>query len=469
MSSSPESSSAARSFASDTPATAVVDLVGLHRRLRAQLRWLLPIGAALLLLLIYQLATLPKRAALTGYRYQQVGVQPDSTWWILAYRDGKAEILFSRDTARGWQRHALGLDSSQARALALNWGGKALLVGDGGAVRMYDAQFQLLDSVQHPFGRQLDAHWVAVNKDGQRAVVIGDSGQMQRTVNGGTSWMRTGSPTYWRKRAAFGDADEWLFASRHDYQAFNASFLVTGGDKGILNRSGAWSSADTVSPPIYFGLNAQGLPRMLRQNGSAEYGSRHYTAADVTGQFPVGAKPRDAAFSPGRPGFCLIISPTQVFAGQLGGPFTNLQPEADDTSRVAPKASAKNTADSSKNKPSAPAASGSKTPAKTPAVRPTKAPKNAGVTKAKKSVTTPKNPAKQQAQKADASAGDVARPDTTGAAAIRAKIRAANAKKEAKSPPYQQTKESPVQQNQINPANQALPPQNQSTPSKEKN
>jgi len=467
------SSPTASSFVTDTPGPAV-DLIDQHRRLRARLRWVLLVGAALLLLLIYQLATYPERAALRGYRYQQVGVQPDSTWWILAYRDGKAEILFSRDTARGWQRHELGVDSSQARSLALNWGGKALLVGDGGAVRVYDAQFRLLDSVRHPFGQQLDARWVATNADGQRAVVIGGSGQMQRTVDGGASWMQVDtlgglvldtlrSSRYQWKRAAFGSNDELDLASSYLYQRFYPTPELNNNHLSIntstlISSGGIWSTAAVTVPIIYFEVSTQGTPRLLRQDGSVETGAVYYASSKFGSQFPLSAGLIDAAFSPGQSGHCLLISPTRVFAGRLGGPFSSAEPEESDSSQLTPPKPA-----ASSKVPSNASASGSTTPAG----RPSKSTKTPATTKAK-AVLNKRKPQPKETPKTNTSAKGATQPDTTGAAAIRAKNRAAQAAKSGKAPSYQPNNQSPIQQSPINPANQAMPQQNQSAPAKGK-
>lgn len=350
-------SSAAAPAAPSVPGPAV-DWVAQHQRLRARLRWLLPVGGGLLLLLAYQLATYPERAALSGYRYQQVGVQPDSTWWILAYRAGKAEILFSRDTARGWQRRALGVDSGQARSLALNWAGKALLVGNGGAVRVYDSLFRPLDSVRYPVGQAFAGRWVAVDNSGQRALIIGDSGTALLSTNGGKSWEHKLTPTgmnlrtpilaaYWRERATFGRKGELDLASRADYVrisdgpplAYAGTGLWTqvGNSPAATAAGGQWATALAAVPLVYFNVSPARVPQLLRQDGSAESGRRHYVPAEVAGGLPADAKPIDAAFSPTRPGFCLLISRNRVFAGRLGGPFAPAAPTAEpDSAKAVP-------------------------------------------------------------------------------------------------------------------------------------
>lgn len=435
MSSSPESSAATSSIGNAPGAD--VDLIERHRQLRAQLRWLLPVGAALLLLLIYQLAAYPERAALTGYRYQQVGVQPDSTWWILAYRNGKAEILFSRDTAQGWQRRELGVDSAEARSLALNWGGKAILVGDGGAVRVYDSLFRPIDSVRHPLGKGFLARWVAADNSGLLAAAIGDSAKAFYSADGGRQWYSNvatagvitlphNTPEYGRERAAFGRNDEWAFASRYDYQVlydyqvFNPGNHILETNSTFKNPSGTWAitaaAVDATSPIIYFGVSAQNQPRLLRANGTADTVRRHFSPAEVSDQFPTAAKPIDAAFSPTRPGYCLLISRTRVFAGRLGGPFTSLQPAVASDSTTAGKTSAP----PSETTPG----TASKTPDKT---------KSANTNKAQQKKVAAKL---ATVKKADIKNPSVPKPDTTGAAQKRA---AAAKSKSAQQNPIQQT------------------------------
>lgn len=198
-------------MASAAPPRTVDNLADRHRQLRVQVRWLLPVGAALLLVLAALGLVHPSRVALAGYRFGQVGVQADTTWWVLAARDNKAELLFrAGDTSRGWRPHALGVPAGEARQLALDWGGKALLLGNSGTVRVYDAQFRLVDSLQklnswakrQPQGKgafsvaragPLRARAVLVDRAGRCAVVIGNKGQVYFTNNGGQSW------TNWRE------------------------------------------------------------------------------------------------------------------------------------------------------------------------------------------------------------------------------------------------------------------------------
>ena len=315
---------------SSPPSGPPVDLVERHQQLRARLRWLLPAGGLLLLLLAYQLATYPTRAALGGYRYQQVGVQPDSTWWILAYRAGKAEILFSRDTAQGWQRRELGVDSAQARSLALNWDGKALLVGEGGAVRVYDSLFEKTAAIPPSISRRFQGRWVGADKTGRRAIIIGDSGKAEISHNGGYTWqsavLKSENPGNWPGHAVL--VDDKLYVSSYNYcdsYVFSLTYapvrqLELGWHRDALRLSTA------PGPIIYFMVTSRGTPVALRQDGSAEVGFRHYPPAEVTTDFPAEAEVIDAAFSPTRPGHCLLISHNRVFAGRLSGPFTSAQP-----------------------------------------------------------------------------------------------------------------------------------------------
>jgi hypothetical protein len=120
-----------------------------HQRLGWQVPWLLGGGALLVLALLYTWLAQPSRALLAGYRFRQVGVRADGTRWLLAYHEGQAEILFCpADTSQGWQRHALGVDSVEARAMALDWGGKALLVSSADVVRVYDSLLRPVDSLR---------------------------------------------------------------------------------------------------------------------------------------------------------------------------------------------------------------------------------------------------------------------------------------------------------------------------------
>ena len=203
MASAPTSS--ASSF-SPGPTTTVAQLAQQHRRLRTWVRVLLGVGAVLLLVLIYYALNRPSRVMLSGYRFRQVGVRVDKSRWILAYRDGKAEVLFQpADTTKGWQRHALGVDTAEARALALDWGGKALLVGDDGVVRVYDSLLRPMDSLQKTLrtwpseqsrrkgylpGSQppLQGRMIAGDKSGRYAVIIGKNGQAFLTQDGGKNW-----------------------------------------------------------------------------------------------------------------------------------------------------------------------------------------------------------------------------------------------------------------------------------------
>ena len=347
-----------------------IDLVEQHRRLRARLRWWLPVGAALLLLLGYQLATYPDRAALRGYAYRQVGVQPDSTWWLLAYRNGRAEVLFSRDTARGWQRRELGVDSSQARALVLNWGGKALLVGAGGAVRVYDSLFRPLGPVRYLANRRLRPRGLAADNTGRLAVVIGDAGQLHKTTDGGHAW---GTGTFFHRvafgnknggtgaeRADFGSAGDLTLVSRYAYEHFGVHAFEAGSFP-VADAGRRWSSAAAASPIIHFDTDDDGVVRALRQDGSAEIGPVHYPPDQVSDKFPAGETLIGAAFSPARPGFCLLISAGRVFAGRLRGPFATLRPTAEPdaagaNSAAAPPAKAPQKATASGNKaPATPA------------------------------------------------------------------------------------------------------------------
>ena len=167
------------------------DLAAKHKSLRSYLTWLLPTGALLLGWLAYLLFSAPNRTTLDGYRFRQVGVQPDSTVWILAYRtdNGQAEVLFSRDTAAGWQRHTLGVDSSEARALALNWGGKALLLGDT-TVRVFNDSLKQVGPIVYPFerGQGIEGRWLALDTDGGRAVVAGQQGEVYAITKRGSPW-----------------------------------------------------------------------------------------------------------------------------------------------------------------------------------------------------------------------------------------------------------------------------------------
>jgi hypothetical protein len=137
-----------------------------HEYLRTWRWWLGLLGLLLLGWVVRLVATYPTRTPLAGYRYRQVGVQAGKPrlWWVLAYRGSRAELLFSTDTSRGWQRHELGVDSSQARALALDWGGRALLVGDSGAVRMYDSLLRPIGPVRKLNNWRLSGHWVAADE-----------------------------------------------------------------------------------------------------------------------------------------------------------------------------------------------------------------------------------------------------------------------------------------------------------------
>ncbi|MDQ2769513.1 MAG: hypothetical protein M3Y54_03320 [Bacteroidota bacterium] len=178
---------------SQNQGASIPDLAGAHLRLQSRLTWLLPLGVALLGWLawaLYDYAYRP-RTTLDGYSLRQVGVRADSSWWILAYRidNGQAEVLSTRDTLAGWQHHPLGVDSAQARALALDWGRQALLLGDT-TVRILNDSLQQVGPVLYPFerGQGIRGRWLAADPAGGRAVVASGNGAVYATTRGGTSW-----------------------------------------------------------------------------------------------------------------------------------------------------------------------------------------------------------------------------------------------------------------------------------------
>ncbi|MCB2376497.1 hypothetical protein LGH70_02825 [Hymenobacter sp. BT635] len=183
-----------------------------HRNLRARVPLLLLLGTLLLLPLLWGWLTRPTRSLLTGYQFRQVGVRADSTRWILAHQNAKAVLLFNpADTSQGWQRRELGVAAAGAQHLALDWGGKALLVGSNGAVQVYDSLLQpipALDTTLTSWPRQmrpkmpqlpkqpgpLPAQLVVADPTGNCAVIVGMHGEVYATGDGGRFWNRWNYP-----------------------------------------------------------------------------------------------------------------------------------------------------------------------------------------------------------------------------------------------------------------------------------
>ena len=281
-----------------------------HEYLRTWRWWLGLLGLLLLGWIVRLVAAYPTRTPLAGYRYRQVGVQAGKPrlWWVLAYRGSRAELLFSTDTSRGWQRHELGVDSSQARGLALDWGGRALLVGDSGAVRVYDSLFRPIGPARKLENKWSKVRWLAADGTGQRAEVSGDNKQIKRTSDGGKTWDEGGHVD---------ELDRSFFDSQRqiDYVAFKDNYLSL--TSRPVDKDSTFADLPNWYRPLRYpivglGLNPSGDLLAVDQRGTWVTKSRvDSTSNKFTGRL------LGAAWVPDSAGKFLAITATQIFWGKI--------------------------------------------------------------------------------------------------------------------------------------------------------